>query len=112
MRSLITRLFCAHRANRPADRCRPAVELLESRLQPTVSLGSAASYGVLALANTSIANTNASITGDVGVSSGGSLANQSSSSVTGTVHVVAPGQYAGKGKLNGVVIVDPSLLSQ
>ena len=69
-----------------ARRCRPALELLEDRLQPAASLGTAANYAVLGLTNARINNNYVTVNGDVGVSHGGALANQARSGVSGNVH--------------------------
>ncbi|HEY1376790.1 MAG TPA: SdrD B-like domain-containing protein [Gemmataceae bacterium] len=93
---------------------RPVVEQLEDRTQPSgfAGLGTAANFGVLALPNTAVNNSNVTITGDVGVSQGGKLTNMAPSTITGNVVEYSAGQYTGPGKLGGNVVVDPALIAQ
>jgi hypothetical protein len=92
---------------------RPAFDALEARWLPSaVTLGAAANYGVLALQNTQIQNSNAFINGDEGVSQGGRLTNSAASTITGNVYEYGSGQYSGSGTLGGAVISDAARLSQ
>ena len=77
-----------------------------------ISLGTAASYSVLGLANTQINNGPATITGNEGISAGGKLTNQAPSTITGNVYESAAGEYSGPGTLDGSVITNASLLTQ
>ncbi len=77
-----------------------------------VTLGTASNYSVLGLINTAITNSAVTITGNEGVSQGGSLSNMASSSITGNVYEYASGQYSGPGILGGSVITNASLLAQ
>ncbi len=77
-----------------------------------ISLGTAASYSVLGLANTQINNAQVTITGNEGISAGGKLTNGAPSVITGNVYQSAAGQYTGTGTLSGTVITNASLLTQ
>ncbi len=94
------------------NRFRPLVDGLEVRCVPAVTLGTAANYDVLGLQNTAINNSNVTITGDEGVSQGGSLSNAAPSTIKGNAVVYSASQYSGPGKLGGGVVVNPGLLAQ
>lgn len=114
------RALCANRTAAPCRRAAPSVQLrlrplleeLEPRVVPSVDLGAAASYAVLGLQNTSISNSNVSITGNEGVSQGGKLSNSNHSTITGNVTEYQTGQYSGGGQLGGTISVDPSGIAQ
>ncbi len=105
-------LFGASTCHNPAKSFRPRLQDLEGRCLPSVTLGTAATYGVLALQNTSVHNAIATVSGDVGVSQGGNLRNMPFSTITGNVNTSAQGQYAGRGTLGGTLNVNPALLAQ
>lgn len=92
----------------------PTLEILEDRVQPSAapSLGAAAGFGVLGLANTQINNSNVTISGNEGVSQGGKLTNMAPSTIEGDADEYAAGQYSGPGHLGGSVVIDPNLMSQ
>ena len=77
-----------------------------------ISLGTANNYSVLGLKNTAITNSLVVITGNEGVSQGGSLSNMGPSAVTGNVYEYASGQYSGPGTLGGSIIANSTLLTQ
>ena len=77
-----------------------------------ISLGTASKYGVLGLKNTQINNSNVTITGNLGVSQGGTVVNMAPSTITGNVYEYASGQYSGPGTLGGSIIVAPATLTQ
>jgi choice-of-anchor A domain-containing protein len=88
------------------------LETLEARDVPSaLSLGTAGGYAVLGLENTAIVNFDSSVTGDEGVSKGGSLRNALRSTITGDVNEFSGGQYFGRGKLDGTLSVDPAGLT-
>ena len=96
-------------------RLQPSLDVLEDRVvlsSAGVSLGTAAQYGVLGLANTKIVNSLVTINGDEGVSQGGKLNNAAPSTITGSVFESTQGQYSGPGKLGGAVNIAPALLLQ
>jgi hypothetical protein len=77
-----------------------------------IDLGSASKYAVLGLKNTKIKNSLVTITGNEGVSQGGTLVNMAPSKITGNVVEYASGQYSGPGTLGGSVIIAPATLTQ
>jgi hypothetical protein len=77
-----------------------------------VVLGTAKNYAVLGLPNTQINNSLVTITGNEGVSQGGTLTNMAPSSIKGNVYEYASGQYSGPGVITGSVNVNPGLLAQ
>jgi hypothetical protein len=97
---------------RAPHRFRPSLDELEERQLLSVTLGTAANYGVLGLANTKILNSNVTITGNEGVSQGGKLTNMAPSTIAGNVDEYASGQYSGPGHLGGTVNTNPTLLAQ
>lgn len=79
----------------------------------SISLGSAVNYAVLGLAgNSTVINSAVTITGNEGISQGGSISNNAPSTVTGNVYEYSSGQFSGPGAVGGSVIVSPSTLTQ
>jgi hypothetical protein len=76
------------------------------------NLGTAADFAVLGLDNAVIVNSKTTITGNEGVSQGGSLANNGTSAVTGNVVEYQSGQYSGPGTVGGSIVVSPSQMAQ
>jgi hypothetical protein len=96
-----------------ARRVQLDLESLEARDVPSaLSLGTAGGYAVLGLARAGIVNFDSSVTGDEGVSKGGSLWNQRHSTITGDLAEYSRGQYYGHGILDGALSVNPTALSQ
>jgi Carboxypeptidase regulatory-like domain len=96
-----------------ARRVQLDLETLEARDVPSaLSLGTAGGYAVLGLAKAGIVNFDSSVTGDEGVSKGGSLWNQRHSTITGDVAEFSRGEYYGHGKLGGTLSIDPTALNQ
>src|SRR5205807_1110251 len=74
------------------------------------SLGAAASFGVLGLPSALISASNATVTGEVGVSSGGQFLS-GNNTVTGTITEASVGQVLSSGR-SGSVSINPARLAQ
>jgi hypothetical protein len=90
------------------------LEVLEGRVVPSISfdLGAAGQFGVLGLHRTVINDQTVAVTGNVGVSRGGTLFNHRLSTITGNVDEFAKSQYRGHGTVGGSIVVDSALLTQ
>jgi hypothetical protein len=96
---------------RQPRRTRLALENLEDRLQPSISLGAAAGFGVLGLQHTDIDNRGVTVKGSEGVSQRGTLSNSATSTIFGTVDEYAQKQYSGRGSV-GNLVINPALITQ
>jgi hypothetical protein len=108
-------LFRRRTSTRPVSRVRLGTDFapLEHREQPSVTLGTAANFAALGLANTQVYNgMTVTIAGSEGVSQGGMLSGMLFSTVNGNVDEYAAGQYSGLGKLNGRVVTDAAMMTQ
>ena len=85
---------------------------LAATATPIISFTSPINLAVLGLANTTIVNSAVTIHGSEGVYSGGSIANNAPSTITGDVYTYSTGQFSGPGQLNGTLYagsaIDPN----
>lgn len=68
-------------------------------------------YGIFGMGG-KMSFTNDTINGDVGIASGGSLANNAPSTINGNVYEYSDGQISGPGNVTGQIIVDPKLVQK